>query len=106
MKFAAACISEAVSSLESTQVRSAGLEKAAGVRVILEDMVNAGLVNEDDLEEKVAELMEKDEHQLQVVREAIKLSGKGGNVFFVNESEKTAGDKSEKPGMFDGVVDG
>ncbi len=106
MKMAAACISEAVSSLESTQVQNTGLEKAAEIRVILEDMVNAGLIDENELEEKVAELMEKDAHQLEVIREAIKLSGKDGNVFFVNESEKTAGDRSEKVGMFDDVIDG
>lgn len=106
MKIASTCIGDAIETLKSVQARNEDLEKAAEVRSIIEDMVHAGIVDEDSLEEKVAELIAKDNRQLEIVKEAVRLTkgGKGGNVFF--EVEKTASSSSsEKVGMFDGVID-
>lgn len=107
MKIASTCIGDAIENLKSAQARNAELEKAAEVRVIIEDMAHAGLIDETDLEEKVAELVAKDERELEIVKEAVRLNrgGKGGNVLF-EEGEKNASYGSEKRGMFDGVIDG
>ena len=105
MKISSECINDLVSSLESAKTRNLDLEKAAEVRVVIDDMVKFGAVDENDLEEKIAELLEKDANQLSIIKEALKLvsNGKEGNVFF--EIEKDAGTTDTKAGMFDSVVE-
>ena len=69
-------------------------------------MANVGYVEEHDVEEKIAELLTKDENQLAIVKEAVKMAsgGKQGNVFF--ELEKDAETSpTEKVGMFDSVIE-
>jgi len=104
MKIASECIKELKSSNEHALGRLSELEKAANVRVLAEDMIRSGVLGEDNLEEKVAELMSKTAHELDVTREALKLaqqSSASGNSFF--ELEKEAGN-NEKTGMFDGII--
>jgi len=104
MKIASGCIGELVNSLESLESRNFGLEKAAEVRVLIDDMIKSGSVHEDNAEEKVTELMEKDSGQLEVIKEAMNMlkNGKEGNVFF--ELEKEASVSGQKLGMFDNVI--
>lgn len=106
MKIASDCLAYMTESLNSVQERNTGLEKVAQVRLILDDLIHSGLVSDDnDAEEKIAELMKKDEKGLEVIKEAIKLAqnGEGESLIF----EKAANDTSEpgkKGGMFDGVL--
>jgi len=105
MKIASQCISDLVNSLESTRIKASEFEKAAEVRVLLDDMINSGSVDEFNIHEKVAELMEKDERQLDIIKEAAKMvkGGKDGNIFF--EIEKDAATLPIKREMFSGVLD-
>jgi len=105
MKIASDCLAYTTETLNSVQERNVGLEKSAQVRLILDDLINSGLVSDDDVEEKVAALMKKDENGLEIVKEAIKLahSGEGENMIF----EKAAGESAssgKKTGMFDGIL--
>jgi len=104
IKIASKCIGDLVDSLEGTNSRNSELEKVSEVRILIDDMANFGHVDEHSIEEKVAELMDKSEEELSIVKEAMKMvgSGKQGNVFF--ELEKDAGVPSEKGGMFDSVI--
>jgi len=104
MKIASECIKELKSSQDVALSRVGELEKAANVRVLAEDMIRSGVLDEDHLEEKVAELMGKTAHDLDVTREALKLtteSGNSGNMFFELEKEASTG---EKPGIFGNVI--
>lgn len=103
MKIASDCISSIVSSLKAKEARVADLEKAAEVRCIVDEMVDSGMMDKSEINEKVAELIKKSSHDLEVTKEAIKLASKskGSNVFFeAGESDSS----HEKRGMFDEVI--
>lgn len=106
MKIAASCISNATETLKSVQVRNQGLEKAAEVRCLLDEMIRTGMVDETGIEEKVAELMKKDSHGLEVIKEASKIAqgGKGESLIFYKVANEQPGGKTEKRGMFDDVL--
>lgn len=50
------------------------LEKLSAVREIIDDMIDRGLASRDDVNEKTASLMNKNEHEIEVFKEAIKLA--------------------------------
>jgi len=106
MKIASECLAITTETLNSVKERNAGLEKAAQVRLILDDLIGSGLISQDiDAEEKIAELMGKDEKGLEVIKEAIKIaqSGEGESMIFdkvANEQPSHSG----KRGMFDGIL--
>jgi len=106
MKIASSCIRNLKSAFEDSLEKQAQLEKAAEIRVIVEDMALQGFLGEHDVHEKVAELMSQSKERLEIVKEAIKLagSGKSTNIFFNDEPSisKTA---SSKRGMFDSIID-
>ena len=79
------------------------LEKKAEVRIIIDDMVEHGLTDEFDVEEKVASLLKKTPEELNTVKEAIKLSSVivQGNLF--DEMDKTAASTAKKE-MFEGIL--
>jgi len=107
MKIAAECINSVSESLKSVQERNDGLEKAAEVRCLLDDMIRFGIVDESGVEEKVAELMNKEKRELDVIKEATKIAqnGKGESLIFDKVANEQPGGKSEKRGMFDSVLD-
>lgn len=105
MKMASECINDITGSLESVQRRNSDLEKVAEIRTIIDDMVNMGQVDEYNAHEKIAELVNKSQNELDIIKEAMKMvqNGNEGNVFFEIEKEASA-DNSTKKGMFDGVI--
>lgn len=109
MKIAADCLRSLCTSLESVQEEKEHLEKSAHVRSLIDSMVDYGMVDENDIEEKVASLAKKTPHELEIIKEAMNLSGRSGgkSVFF--EIEKTSDDHqakpSEKKSMFDSVIE-
>jgi len=92
--------SESISKLDSNLK---DLEKKAEVRVIVDDLIENGLTDEFDVEEKVANLLEKTPSELATVREAIKLSSVmvQGNLF--DSMDKVANSKQRKD-MFEGIL--
>jgi len=105
IKIAAECIEEIGNRLEVEQSKSLNLEKAAEVRILLDDMINNGMVNKDNIEEKVAELIKKDDKDLSIIKAAVELTNnkEGVNIFFEasqSNIEKTAG----RRGIFDSVM--
>jgi len=107
MKIAAECITSISETLNSVQERNSGLEKAADVRCLLDDMIRFGVIDESGLEEKVAELMKKEKHEFDVIKEATKIAqgGKGESLIFDKVANEQPSGKLERPGMFDGVLD-
>jgi hypothetical protein len=106
MKIASKYMEDLVISLESVRKRNSDLEKVAEVRAIMDDMLKIGQVDQYSVEEKVAELMKKDQKELEIIKEAMKMieNGKDGNVFF--ELEKEASASGGKKGMFDNLLPG
>lgn len=107
MKIASECLAYTTETLNSVQERNTGLEKAAQVRLILDDLINSGLISDGvDAEEKIAQLMKKDEKGLEVVKEAIKIaqSGEGESLIFEKAANDTGSTGGKRPGMFDGIL--
>ena len=102
LKVASKCINSMSTELSQVKESVNQLEKKAEVRAIIEDMVNHGMTDEFDVEEKVAKLLSKDVQQINTIKEAIKLSAsiRHGNLF--DDFEK--GTASSKQGMFDGLL--
>lgn len=80
------------------------LEKKAEVRIIVDDMIDKGLTDEFDVEEKVASLMNKSKEELEAVKLAVDYSSAivQGNLF--DGFDKTAEENKRKKEMFEGVV--
>jgi len=102
MKIASETIGELAESFESNQTKTLELEKAAEVRSLVDEMIKGGNIDDFNAEEKIAELMGKNKHQLAVTKEAMELS-KEGNVFD-EAGDNTESSTMEKKGMFDGVI--
>ena len=96
LKIASQCINKMNSEI-------ADFEKKAEVRVIMDDLVNNGITDEFDIEDKIDSLMSKSAGELETVREAIKLSTvmTQGNMF--DGFEKSASSNARKS-MFDGLI--
>lgn len=110
MKIAAECLDAMVQMVESTKKQVADFEKAANVRSLIDMMVDNGLIDKGEVQEKVAELAPKSDRELEIIKEAAKLAcrrDRSGGIF---EFDKTAEDSSkavsERRGMFDEVIDG
>lgn len=106
IKMASECINNLIWSLESVKERNSDLEKSAEVRILIDDMIKMGAVDEYNAHEKITDLMGKTAKQLEVIKEAmtmVKNNGKGGNVFFEIDKEAAAS-ASVKKDMFDEVL--
>lgn len=104
MKIAADLIDHANETISNIESHNCDLEKAAEVRVVIDDMLNYGLIDEGSFQEKLSELLEKDKTELEIVKNAIDMikCSKSENIFFdKNAQYKTA---SGKRGIFDGVL--
>ena len=63
MKTASECINGMLKELDEAHVRVGEFEKVAEVRCLIDDMVSAGMIGEQDYQEKVAELSKKSMHE-------------------------------------------
>jgi hypothetical protein len=107
IKMASDCIKGLCSAIESDKQKLAMLEKTAEVRALIDDMVNYGLVDDSNVMQKVAELIEETPQRLEIIKEAVKMTAgrvsENGNVFFEKQAEDAPKNSSAKKGMFDGV---
>jgi len=106
VKMASECINGLIESLESVKEKNSDLEKAAEVRILIDDMIKIGAVDEYNANEKITDLMGKTAKQLEVIKEAmamVKNNGKGGNIFFEIDKEASSPAPGKK-GMFDDVI--
>ena len=103
VKTAAEYLDDAASELETSLSRQSELEKAMEMRSLLDDMVNYGIVDPEEIEDKVAELSKKSVREFEIIKTAVDLVKNGKNNLF--EVTKTASnEKSVKRGMFDDVI--
>jgi len=109
MKIAADCLRSVCDALNTVQAKKDELEKISHVRGLIDQMIDGGIVDDSEIEEKIASLAKKSPHDLEVIQEAIKLAknSNGVNSFF--DMEKASGDEKQMPmekrGMFDDVID-
>jgi hypothetical protein len=80
------------------------MEKKAEVRTIVDDLIEHGLTDEYDVEEKIATLLDKTPEELNTVKEAIKLSSViiQGELF--EGMDKSSSLQSRKKEMFEGIL--
>ena len=83
--------------------KNAQLEKLSGVRDLIDDMFERGLISKADIQEKTATLMKKNENELEVVREAIKLAS-NTNGLFDSDPGPVGTSTSQNRSMFDNVI--
>jgi hypothetical protein len=68
-------------------------------------MIKNGLVSDNNVEEKIAELMKKDHNNLLILKEAIKLANNKESESLIFEQNTNEGSKSRiKRGIFDGIL--
>jgi len=105
VKTAAEYLDEAAFELEDSLKRQAELEKSMEMRSLLDDMINYGIVDPNEVEEKVAELSKKSKNEIEVVKTAVDLVKNSKNGMSLFELTKSASStKAEKRGMFDGIL--
>ena len=104
VKVAAEYLNDSANELEAVTTRQAELEKAMEMRSILDDMIQYGILDPENAEEKVAELSKKSTNEIEIVKVAVEMikSGKNGMALFEMDKAASSG-KAEKRGMFDGV---
>jgi len=105
MKIASQAFENLVNALETEKKKSSELEKMSGVRDILDDMLDRGLISKDDIQVKTSALMKKNNNELEVVKEAIKLAGANlnGNGLFDSDAG-VSGTSTSPRSMFDGII--
>jgi len=104
IKTAADYLDDAANEIEQSFARQAELEKSMEMRSLLDDMISYGILDPEEVEDKVAELSKKSSQEIQVVKTAVEMirSGKKGSELF--ELSKSASTGGGKRGMFDGVI--
>jgi hypothetical protein len=95
IKTASSCIKDLVDVIRN-------MNKEASVKLLVESMIDRGVVDSKLFQEKVAELMKKDERELSIIKEATQLYNKKSFSLF----EKQASNLKNKQGMFDSVMEG
>jgi len=105
VKTAAQYLEDSADELEASLSREAELRKAMEMRSVLDDMVHYGILDPEDAEEKVAELAQKTEREIEIVKAAVEMvkSGKSGTALFDMDKSASLPVRSEKRGMFDSV---
>ena len=102
IKIASNSLSSAITELERMECRIGELNKIAEIRQLVDEMLDIGLIGKEDVQEKTAELANKNKREIEITKEALKMSALSSqNIFF----EKSAdGSMPEKRGIFDGVI--
>jgi len=103
MKIASKCINSMDSELSNARESVQELEKKAEIRTIIDDMVENGLTDSFDVEEKVASLLTKDTSELKMVKEAMSLAVNMSSGNFFEEMDKTASSTKRKE-IFEGIL--
>jgi len=104
MKIASDAINDVLTNVESLKKKSDGLEKVSEIRGLIDAMLDRGLIEKYDVQEKTAALLKKSTHELEVVKEAMAISNDMSKNIFSDESEKTASAPVEKRQMFEEVI--
>ena len=106
MKLASNSINEVLSELNESKNRLVELEKISEIRGVIDEMLDRGLIDRFDVQEKTAELFKKSAHEMEVIKEAICLTTDNisKNIFASHETEKVASNESSKREMFSEVL--
>lgn len=88
---------------DSLLEKNSKLEKLSAVRDLIDDMFERGLIAKDDIQEKTAALIKKNDKELEVVREAIKLAS-NTNGLFDSDPGTVGTSTSQSRSMFDNVI--
>ena len=95
MKIASGCIKGLVSKIEE-------MNKVASVTSLADSMLEKGMIDNASLQDKVAELMKKDDRELSIIKEAINLFN--DQSFSLFEKQASGQTVRHKPGMFSSVM--
>ena len=84
--------------------KASELEKLSEVREIIDDMLDRGLISREDIQEKTSAFMKKNNNELEVVKEAIKIAGANLNTNNLFDSDPGPVGTSTSKSMFDGII--
>jgi hypothetical protein len=104
MKIASKCKNSMDSELSNVRESVQELEKKAEIRIIIDDMVENGLTDSFDVEEKVASLLKKDDSELKMVKEAMSLAINMSSGNFFEDMDKTASASNRRKEIFEGIL--
>ena len=92
----------AASAFDSLMEKVSSLEKISAVREVVDEMLDRGIISKIDVSEKTAELMKKNEHELEVVKEAIKLASMNNGYSLGSLDDNNV--SGYKKSIFEGVI--
>jgi hypothetical protein len=98
IKTASSCIKDLVGVINS-------MNKEASVKSLVGSMVDRGMIDSESFQEKVAELMKKDDRELSIIKEATQLYNRNSFSLFEKQAS-CAINNDRKPGMFASVMEG
>lgn len=101
MKMASTSLDTALNELGTVDEKIKKLEKVAEIRQIIDDLIEAGVINKEDIFNKTAELIKKSDKELEIIKEAVKINSGSQNIFFEKSAEATT---VKKGGMFGDVI--
>jgi hypothetical protein len=96
MKIASGCIKGLVSKID-------GMNKTATVTSLAKSMLDKGMIDNASLQDKVAELMKKDDREISIIKEAISLVDDKSFSLFEKQAS-VSGSTNQKRGMFASVM--
>ena len=104
MKQASSFISDLYQQFDSANTKASNLEKTAAVRSVIDEMKDVGIVGDDNIQEKIAELSKKSDRELEIIKEAIKLTSSGNDGVFFDQDKVAEVSPRIKRGIFDSVI--
>lgn len=105
LKIASQCMKALEQESKTLQNSVSEFEKKAEVRIILDDMIENGLTDEFEIEDKVESLLSKSASELETVKEAVKLSYSSNVASLFDDVDKTASiETSNKRELFAGII--
>ncbi len=104
IKIASNCINSMSGELEAAKGKVEDFEKKASVRIIMDDLIENGLEDEFSVEDKVAELLEKSDDELVIVKEASQLAIKMSHGSLFDGFDKSASQTNKQKEIFQGIL--
>lgn len=106
IKAASLCISRLKAENERVVASNVDLEKKAHVKAVIEDMVDAGLVDDSNVESEVERLMSKTAAEIEVFNKALEMnmSMSCGSLFDGFEKEASQSTPQNKKDIFNGLI--
>lgn len=88
---------------ESLVNKTSELEKVSEVRGMIDEMLDRGLISKEDVLSKTSALLKKNDHELEIVKEAMEMVGSNNTSSGIFDPEPSVMSNVRRE-MFDGII--